>query len=350
MLQLKGTLGVGGGHVLRTALTLAAVTKREVEIVDFASPDPAPGLRPRHLAAVQALAEVCGATVDGAVLNSKRLTFSPGACAAGDYVFDAGRGGSEPGYVSSIFQAVLPPLLLSGGASTVEVHGVTHGEGAATATWLQTVFAPTLRKFGVRGEVGVAQWGFAPTGEGVLRARIEPASVLRAVDFSDRGPMIQIGGIAVYPTGDLGGGERLKNRVTRRLAEVGRSAQISAQAMPVNPPGKLLFLLVVFERGIAGFSGVGTDSEPAEEVSDRAVNALFRYLQSQMVTEKGLAEDLLPFAALAEGTSVLSVEEITPRAVTTIEILKRFVPVRVEIAGRPGSPGELRVTGIGLRR
>lgn len=350
MLQIKGTLGVGGGHVLRTALTLATLMRRDVEIVDFGSHDAAPGLRPRHLAIVHALAEICGASVEGATLNSKRVAFSPGVVRAGDYRFDAARGAQEHGNASTIFEAVLPPLMLAGAPSTVEVHGVTHGPGAPTVTALQTVYAPTLRKLGFRGEVGVAKWAFPPAGNGELRARIEPVAVLRAVELTERGPMLQIGGISVFPDRERGIGERLKARALRRLAEVGRVAQITSQAAPPDAPGELLFLLVVFERAIAGFTGVSAEGVPAEEVADRAVDSLFAYLQSYSVLEKGLAEQVLLYAALAEGTSVLGVEQLTDRMMTTIEVLKRFVPARVDISGRPGEAAELTVTGIGLRR
>ena len=60
-----------------------------------------PGLRPAHLAALDALARLSGATLGGAVLGSGRVTFEAkgeeGAALAAKAVVDAGTGGSRDG-------------------------------------------------------------------------------------------------------------------------------------------------------------------------------------------------------------------------------------------------------------
>jgi RNA 3'-terminal phosphate cyclase (ATP) len=46
-----------------------------------------PGLMRQHLSAVLATAEIGGAEMGGAALDSRRLVFSPGPVQAGDYAF-----------------------------------------------------------------------------------------------------------------------------------------------------------------------------------------------------------------------------------------------------------------------
>ena len=117
---IDGSYGEGGGQVLRTTLTLAALTGRPVRIERIRAGRRKPGLRPQHLTAVRAAAAVCGARLEGDELGSQTLTFAPaGPPSPGQYSFDvatAAQGGSA-GSVGLVLQAVLLPLALAGGDS-----------------------------------------------------------------------------------------------------------------------------------------------------------------------------------------------------------------------------------------
>ena len=56
LVSIDGDLGEGGGQVLRTALTLSAVTGQGFEMTRVRARRSRPGLRPQHLAAVRAAA------------------------------------------------------------------------------------------------------------------------------------------------------------------------------------------------------------------------------------------------------------------------------------------------------
>ncbi|MFH1084565.1 MAG: RNA 3'-terminal phosphate cyclase [Chloroflexota bacterium] len=89
ILRLDGSYGEGGGQILRTALALAATLGQPVQLERIRARRHASGLRPQHLAAVRALAAICGAEVEGAALGSQTLTFVPGGPpVAGEYRFD----------------------------------------------------------------------------------------------------------------------------------------------------------------------------------------------------------------------------------------------------------------------
>ena len=66
MLTIDGSFGEGGGQILRTTLSLSAITGQDVAIENIRAGRDKPGLRPQHLTAVLALAEICGAEVRGA--------------------------------------------------------------------------------------------------------------------------------------------------------------------------------------------------------------------------------------------------------------------------------------------
>jgi len=65
MILIDGSIGEGGGQILRTALGLSMVTGRAFRIEKIRAGREKPGLLRQHLTAVNAAA-VCGASVDGA--------------------------------------------------------------------------------------------------------------------------------------------------------------------------------------------------------------------------------------------------------------------------------------------
>jgi RNA 3'-terminal phosphate cyclase (ATP) len=97
MIQIDGSIGEGGGQVLRTALSLSLATGQPFRIEKIRAGRAKPGLLRQHLTAVKAAAAVGRAEVDGAELGSLRLAFRPTAVAAGDYTFSVGTAGSIRG-------------------------------------------------------------------------------------------------------------------------------------------------------------------------------------------------------------------------------------------------------------
>ncbi|HFA59252.1 MAG TPA: hypothetical protein ENJ83_01040, partial [Rhodospirillales bacterium] len=85
VLTIDGSEGEGGGQVLRSALTLAALTGTPFRLVNVRARRPRPGLAAQHLAALRAAAAVCDAEVEGAALGSLEVRFAPRAPRAGDY-------------------------------------------------------------------------------------------------------------------------------------------------------------------------------------------------------------------------------------------------------------------------
>jgi RNA 3'-terminal phosphate cyclase (ATP) len=350
MVRVDARMGEGGGQVVRLALTLAAITRREVEITNVRKGRRPPGLSPDLIATARAVATVSSGRLEGDTPGSDTLTFMPGIPAAGSYTFDASAAADAPASATLLLQALAPVLALAPGPSEVVVRGTTHAAGCPTATYLQTVFVPTARKFGLRAEIATPRWGWAPDGVGEIRAKVEPVGSFRPAEITTRGELLQIGGSAVATSLGDGFAERLRNRVERRMQEVGRTARVEICAAPAEGKGGLLFLLAVFERAIAGFTGVASEASSAEQAADEAVNELFSYLTSYSALDKYVADQILLYAALAAGETSFSTAELTAHTMTTAELARRFLPVRTRFSGAVGQPCEIRVTGEGVGR
>src|ERR1700732_2408285 len=107
MIRIDGSFGEGGGQILRTSLSLSLATGKAFRIEKIRAGRERPGLLRQHLTAVLAAAEVGGAQVEGAVLGSTAVTFSPRKVRAGEYRFTVGTAGSG----TLVFQTLLPALL-----------------------------------------------------------------------------------------------------------------------------------------------------------------------------------------------------------------------------------------------
>src|SRR4030067_730226 len=93
MIQIDGSYGEGGGQILRTSVSLSAVTGEPVKISKIRVNRPNPGLSPQHVTGIEAVAEICGADVDGLFAGSKEVVFRPGRLIGGEYEFDVGTAG-----------------------------------------------------------------------------------------------------------------------------------------------------------------------------------------------------------------------------------------------------------------
>ena len=224
MLSLDGSYGEGGGQILRTALSLAALTGVSVRIERIRAGRSKPGLRPQHLTAVQAVARVSQAEVTGAHLGSQALTFRPRTIQGGHYRFDVAETTGSAGAVTLVAQALLPPLLKAESPATVILKGGTHVPWSPPAHYLSQVFLPALAVMGAEVEMTLERWGWYPRGGGEVRLTIRGARPLTGVQW--RTPA------AASAFRALSAAAKLPEHVARRQAA--RLAARLGQAVPVD--------------------------------------------------------------------------------------------------------------------
>jgi RNA 3'-terminal phosphate cyclase (ATP) len=338
MLSLDGSYGEGGGQILRTALSLAALTGKAVRIPGIRAGRAKPGLRPQHLTAVQAVARVCQAEVTGDFLSSQALTFRPGTPRGGHYRFDVAETTSSAGAVTLIAQALLPPLLQAGAPATVLLKGGTHVPWSPPAHYLSHVFLPALAALGAEVDLTLERWGWYPRGGGEVRLTTRPARLLTGVQW--RTP----------PAGSafrgLSAAARLPEQVARRqrarlAARLGEAVPVEIIAAGGQDPGSLVFLW----GPQAGFSALGARGKPAERVADEAAEAYLAFRKSGAALDRHLADQILIYLALARGPSSFTTEAVTSHLITNIWVIEHFLGPIFEVRGDLGEPGEVFCQG-----
>lgn len=349
MIEINGSLGEGGGQVLRSALTLSLLTQQPVRLTNIRGRRPKPGLQPQHLTAVKAAAEISSATVTGAALDSQELTFAPADVRAGDYRFDIGTAGST----SLVLQTIYLPLALGpdlsglgdpkGLGSEITLIGGTHVPWSPSFHYLDLQWRPYVERLGLRIGLELELAGFYPQGNGQARARIERVERIGGMHLTERGALKGIQGISAVANLDKSIAERQRAQAMRRLQGRHNRIEIELLDLPSRVKGTFLLLLAEFKHGSACYVGLGAPGKRAEQVADEACLWLERFLATNGALDEYLADQLLLPLAFAEGPSELRTAKVTPHLLTNAEIIRAFGAAEIEIAGETGKPGLVRV-------
>jgi len=340
-LQIDGRYGEGGGQILRTALTLSAILRAPVHIDHIRGNREKPGLRPQHLMAVNALATITGAKVEGAKLDSSNLLFEPGEIRGGKYSFHIGTAGST----GLVIQALIPVLLFGKIPSQIEITGGTHVPWSPPFHYLQVVFLPALKKMGGAVSLEIDTWGWYPKGGGKVKALIKDTKGLEAIHLSNRGKLLSLHILSAISNLPLAIGERQRDQALKRIEYLGIRPNTSIEKAPSPGQGSFLFLAAQFEGSIGGFTSLGKKGKRAEEVADDACDEFIEFLDSKGVIDIHLADQLVPYMALAKGRSTFTTESITEHLLTNIWVVEQFLPLRFDIEEETG---KIAVDGIGF--
>jgi RNA 3'-terminal phosphate cyclase (ATP) len=345
-LELDGGHGEGGGQIVRTALALAVARRRAVHLVRIRVRRRRPGLQPQHLAVVRALAAVSAADVEGDTLGSTELTFVPHVLRPGEYRFDVGAIRGSAGSVSLLFQALLLPLAQAGAPSRLTLVGGTHVPWSPSVPYVSDVFLPFLEMTGVRARVTLRRPGWYPAGGGEIDAVIEPGAAATGVVLDTPSTVSTVTGASLVSRLPASIAERQRGRALERLDAAGIQATIDLEVDALaKTPGTALFLGV---RGRAGFTALGRRGLPAETVADTAVDAFLRWRNSGAPIDAHLADQLVPYLAVAPTPSRLTCPELTSHLRTVAWLAEQFLPVRVRLV--ESSPPAIEVGSASVPR
>ncbi|HEX5244400.1 MAG TPA: RNA 3'-terminal phosphate cyclase [Tepidisphaeraceae bacterium] len=337
LIQLDGSLGEGGGQILRTALSLSMVTGRAFRIEMIRAGRPKPGLLRQHLTAVNAAGEICGATVDGAAISSRELTFSPGPVKAGQYTFTVGSAGST----TLVLQTVLPALMMAKESSSLTLEGGTHNPHAPPLDFLEKAFVPLVNRMGPTVHLNLERAGFYPAGGGRFFADIQPASKLAPLHLHARGPAKRNLAKAVVAALPGNIAKRELAQIEKKLGWTGEQLQI--RQLPQEwGPGNILTLEIDSENVTEVFTSFGMKGVSAESVADQVFHEARRYLACDAPVGPHLADQLLLPIALAGGGSFVTYE-LTEHTRTNIQVIQRFLPVRFEVIEKEREVCEIKL-------
>ncbi len=326
MRLIDGSYGEGGGQLLRTTVALAAVTGESVRVARVRANRTKPGLAPQHLTAVRALADLCGAEVEGLQIGSSEITFRPGRMLGGQFRFDVGTAGSIP----LVLQAVLPAALASGKTYELHLIGGTDVRMAPPLDYLRLVLLPMLRRMGADARIEPLRRGYYPRGGGVVEATIHACPPLTPLVLESPGVVREIRGVAHVSNLPSHIAERMAHSAGQALA---RYPNVSIEQIVLGKEGAIgmggaIVLAARTDNTLLGASATAERGVPAERLGEEAGRTLAEEIESGATLDVHAADQMLIYFALCPKPSAFLTRTLTSHARTTIWLLEQFLPVR----------------------
>ncbi|MCU0805650.1 MAG: RNA 3'-terminal phosphate cyclase [Burkholderiales bacterium] len=331
-LEIDGSHGEGGGQLVRTAVALAAITGTRIRIANIRAKRDKPGLAAQHVAAIRAVAALCGAQVEGLAIGAESIGFAPGALAGGEFRFDVGTAGS----VSLVAQALLPVMVAANAPGKVRITGGTDVRQAPPVDYLRFVLFPLLAHLGVSARIDVVRRGYYPRGGGEIDLVVAPTE-LRPAIFGVPSAERAVRGTAHVANLDEKIAARMRKSALERLALGGlRDASIETRVLgPLEAKGQG-GAIVVWARSDATVLGAARVAERgvrAEELGEAVATELAVDLLNGAALDVHAADQILPFLALAGGGG-FTTRTFSSHANTASWLIERFLPVRYSIEQR----------------
>jgi RNA 3'-terminal phosphate cyclase (ATP) len=334
ILEIDGAAGSGSGTIVRQSVAYSAVTARPIRLVNARSRRRHPGLRRQHLRAVEAVRDLTAGSLEGAVLGAREFVFRPGSGASNTtFSWDVGSAGS----VTALAAAILPVLAFRPQRCAVELRGGLFQDFAPSAFHLEHVVLPLLARMGLRTQLRVLRPGYVPKGGGILQIAAEPVTrALAPLRLEETGHVERVWGIALSS-------HLAERRVSARMAEAAREVLGAAgydatieqrHDTTALQAGAALAVFAECAGGIRlGLDRAGAPGRPAEAIGRRVGRQLLADLATGATVDRFTADQIIPFAALADGMSRFHVPRVTEHVTTGVWLARLFLGVDVSIEG-----------------
>jgi len=312
----------GGGQLVRTALSCAAVSGEPFRMRYVRRARSNPGLQAQHCAAVEAVADVCDAATEGVEVGSEAFTFEPRVAAeeadeeepvlGGSTSVEVGTAGSVP----LVFDALLPVATALEEPIEATLTGGTDAKWAPPFDYFRHVKLPLLREYGLDADVSVGRRGFYPRGGGEATLTVRP-SEFDPLALTERGARESLTAYSVAEA------SLEEDEVAERQAEAAApDAAHEIEYAEADSVGSAVVLAAEYEHSRAGFTGLGDRTTSAEEVGEEAAEAFAEFEDGDAAVDGRLADQLAPILAVAGGE--VRAPEVTTHVETVVDLLGEF--------------------------
>jgi RNA 3'-terminal phosphate cyclase (ATP) len=208
---------------------------------------------------------------------------------------------------------------------------------------LKHVLLPTVRKMGVQAEVRIIRPGFVPKGGGQIDLQIAPVKeTLKPLNLVSQGRAEWIKGIALAShLKERDVSRRMKRECERTLKEKELCPEIEllyderdspAFEIASIQPGAALTIWAQTDTGcLIGADMAGARGRTAEHIGKQTAQGLLADLGSGATVDRHLADQVIPFAALAKGRSTFRIPSVTEHVEARLWLVEKILGAKSRI-------------------
>lgn len=329
-------------------MTLAACLRQEIVIRKIRANKSFGGLRPQHLMAVRAIAQVTGTVFDDLETGQTLLLYNPKEIVSGRHSFDLGASAST----CLVLQGVILPLALGQGVSLLKLTGGTHNPKAPCFEYLTGTWLPLIKQLGFSCGLGMAQAGFYPRGGGTVVAQVEgdvQTDALKPLNLTERGKLKSLHGVIKIANHPMSVGYRMRRAAHAVMARRGiEPVDMDIEVIQAEDPASCCILHVDYENTGATYVGVSTTGKTPEGAASETVGAIADFMDEDKSGQAALdpfaADQILAPLSLVPGTSRFTTSQITDHVLTTAEVVQQMTGRTIVIEGEKGKPGTITLS------
>ncbi len=331
LIEIDGSLGEGGGQILRTAVSLACILGKNVRIYNIRAGRREPGLRPQHLNAISASAEISNAVLKGGKIGSTEIELIPGAISKKvSKRIDTGTAGS----ISLIAQTLIPIAMLREIDLEAEIIGGTEVSASPTVDYIDRVAIPAYREMGGNLSIQLKQRGYYPRGGGrVLLKVMGSKSSVRPLFFPETRVEAQVSVISVSRNLP----EHISSRQLSSAEEILHASGITNIRGELDfkgealSPGTSVLVCSQSESSYIGSDVLGERGKRSEQVGSDAAQAYLSELRTRPNVDAHLADMIVTFLSCIPGKSHFSTSRVTQHLRTNLDVSRKLTGCEHEI-------------------
>ncbi|PIU23414.1 MAG: RNA 3'-phosphate cyclase [Chloroflexi bacterium CG_4_9_14_3_um_filter_45_9] len=353
MITIDGGAKSGSGTIVRYSVALASLLGKEIKIQNIRAKRDKPGLRAQHLKVIQACQKMCRGVVSNAVVGSKEITYIPKErFKGGEYSWDIGTAGST----TMMAQTLLPLACFAPKPSRFRLEGGLFQDFAPSAYHMKFVLLPLLKQMGIQAKLEIIRPGYVPRGAGIIEIEVEPVGKLKPLGLTEQGEILSIKGIALSS-------HLREKRVSQRMA-VECQKVLSSYVLTLNliqgiqaeieeiydetslqEGAALAIYAETSSGGRIGSDKAGRPGRSSESIGRYVAQSFIEDIKSGAPVDRYIADQLILYAGLAEGTTRYLIPRITEHVETNLWLIEEFLGARTKIMGNL-----LEIEGIGFKR
>jgi RNA 3'-terminal phosphate cyclase (ATP) len=323
MIEIDGSHG--GGQLIRSSLSLSAITQKPFKIINIRGKRNNPGLSYQHLAALNSMKKLCNAKVKGNELRSQEVTFIPNKITLDKLDIDIKTAGST----TLLLQTLIPACLFKKTSTEIEVLGGTDTHWALPSIYFKDIFSYFLEKMDVHLDFEIKKFGFYPKGQGDVVLKINPCKKIKSLEIKDRGKLEKIK-VSCYASQDL------KNKkIAEKILESFKEnfvEEFESEVNYVNTASSSAFVhaTAYYENTRLGHTAILWENEEPRTAGERCAKTLLEEINSDALLDRFAADQMMIYIALA-GSGRYTTSKIRDHILTNAAVIEKFLDVKFSI-------------------